>query len=138
MSNEPWYAPGLQFQCTQCGDCCTGSPGFVWVSDDELAAIAAHLGRPVGEVRLLDTRPAQGKTSLREYPNGDCLYFNPATRGCNIYPVRPKQCRTWPFWRQNISTPEGWARTCQSCPGAGKGTFVPWEDVARTADETGI
>ena len=24
---EPWYADGLAFTCTQCGNCCTGGPG---------------------------------------------------------------------------------------------------------------
>ena len=49
----PWYSEGLTFTCSQCGDCCTGAPGAVWVTDEELVAIAAELGKPVGEVRLL-------------------------------------------------------------------------------------
>ncbi|MFM7740581.1 MAG: YkgJ family cysteine cluster protein, partial [Planctomycetota bacterium] len=28
---EPWYKDGLRFQCSQCGDCCTGGAGYVWV-----------------------------------------------------------------------------------------------------------
>lgn len=36
--NLPWYAPGLSFTCTQCGNCCTGEPGVVWVSDEEIHA----------------------------------------------------------------------------------------------------
>ena len=40
----PWYKDGLQFTCTQCGDCCTGAPGVVWVTDDELREIADYLG----------------------------------------------------------------------------------------------
>ena len=32
--NTPWYADGLPFTCTQCGDCCTGDPGYVWVTDE--------------------------------------------------------------------------------------------------------
>ena len=44
----PWYADGLQFTCTQCGDCCTGDPGVVWVTDEELKAIADHLDKPIG------------------------------------------------------------------------------------------
>ena len=26
----PWYADGLSFECTMCGNCCTGPPGAVW------------------------------------------------------------------------------------------------------------
>ena len=44
MSETPWYADGLKFRCTQCGDCCTGAPGFVWVNQEEIEAIAATIG----------------------------------------------------------------------------------------------
>ena len=40
---EPWYADGLNFTCTQCGNCCTGGPGFVWISREEIVRLAAHL-----------------------------------------------------------------------------------------------
>ena len=38
MPKFPWYAAGLRFFCTQCGDCCSGAPGFVWVNEEEIAA----------------------------------------------------------------------------------------------------
>jgi Fe-S-cluster containining protein len=128
-NQQPWYRDGLRFRCTQCGDCCTGSPGFVWVDNDEIAAIATHLDKPVGEVRLLQTRPAGGRVSLREHPNGDCVFLDPHTRKCSVYQVRPKQCRTWPFWRSNIESPEAWERTKRTCPGAGCGDLVPLHQI---------
>lgn len=118
---HPWYSEGLKFTCSQCGDCCTGAPGAVWVTDDELAAIAAELGKPVGEVRLLHTKLLGGRWSLRDYPNGDCVFLDPQTRRCQVYHARPMQCRTWPFWPSNIATPEAWKRTCEICPGSGTG-----------------
>ena len=39
----PWYADGLRFECTGCGDCCTGSPGYVWVTQKEIDALAEEL-----------------------------------------------------------------------------------------------
>ncbi len=42
----PWYQDGLRFTCTMCGKCCTGDPGYVWVTDEELAALAKFLGEP--------------------------------------------------------------------------------------------
>ena len=50
---EPWYQDGLHFSCTRCGHCCTGEPGYVWVTDEELAAIAAHRGETLDAVRSL-------------------------------------------------------------------------------------
>lgn len=117
----PWFSEGLGFTCTQCGNCCTGSPGAVWFTEEELESIAAALGRPVDEVRQTDTHLVQGKPSLRELSNGDCVYLDPTTRGCTVYAARPAQCRTWPFWRQNLVTPERWEAVCQVCPGAGRG-----------------
>jgi Fe-S-cluster containining protein len=128
--DQPWYADGLQFTCTQCGDCCTGAPGFVWVSDDELAAIAAFLGQPVAAVRELYTRKARGKRTLREKANGDCVFFERG-KGCTVYKVRPPQCRTWPFWESNVETPEAWKKTCETCPGSGQGELIPVEEISR-------
>ena len=130
----PWYSDGLQFECSQCGDCCTGAPGAVWVNDDELAAIAAELGKPVGEVRLLHTKLMGGRWSLRDYPNGDCVFLDPQTRRCQVYAARPMQCRTWPFWPSNIETKDSWERTCDRCPGSGVGDLYTLEVIQTQAN----
>jgi len=127
--NSPWYRDGLRFECTQCGNCCTGAPGFVWVTDDEIQAIADYTGEAVGAVRLQRTRKARGQVTLIDYPNGDCTYFDPKTRGCTIYPVRPRQCRTWPFWNSNIESPAAWEQARQDCPGCGRGQLIPLEEI---------
>jgi Fe-S-cluster containining protein len=127
---DPWYRDGLAFECTQCGNCCTGAPGYVWVDEAEVAAIAAHRGEPVREALGLYTRPVGARRTLREKPNSDCVFLD-GQRRCMIYPVRPRQCRTWPFWDSNIKTPEDWKRTCQTCPGAGKGELIPVEEITR-------
>ena len=44
-----WYKKGLRFKCTGCGKCCTGSPGYVWVSDDEVSVMAEKLDTSVKE-----------------------------------------------------------------------------------------
>lgn len=131
MSREPWYQNGLAFSCTQCGNCCTGAPGAVWVTDEDVAQIAEFTGESIGEVRLFRTRLIAGRRSLTEYANGDCTYFDPQNRGCRIYPVRPIQCRTWPFWEGNVETPADWERTKKVCPGSGRGQIVPVEEITR-------
>ncbi|HEV3385605.1 MAG TPA: YkgJ family cysteine cluster protein [Gemmata sp.] len=127
---QPWYADGLAFECTRCGKCCTGDPGYVWVTDEELDRIARFLGQPLQEVRELHSRKARGKRSLREKSNGDCIFYD-TQKGCTIYSVRPPQCRTWPFWDSNVATPETWERTCQVCPGSGQGEVIPVEEISR-------
>lgn len=128
--SEPWYRDGLRFACTQCGKCCTGEPGYVWVTADEVAALAAFRGEPVGEFVALYTRRARGGRTLKEKGNGDCVFYD-REKGCTVYPVRPPQCRTWPFWESNVETPADWERTKAVCPGSGRGELIPAEEITR-------
>ena len=129
-SEEPWYRDGLRFTCTQCGKCCTGEPGTVWVDEVELKKLAAFRGEPLREFVPLHTRKSRGRVTLREKANGDCVFFE-AGRGCTVYAVRPKQCRTWPFWESNLESPEKWERTESICPGSGEGELIPVEEIVR-------
>jgi Fe-S-cluster containining protein len=129
--SEPWYADGLRFACTQCGHCCTGDPGFVWVNDDEVRALAAFRNEPIEEVLGLYTRSEGGtRRSLREKANGDCVFYDRQS-GCTVYPVRPRQCRTWPFWECNTQSPADWAKAARECPGMNKGELIPAEEITR-------
>jgi hypothetical protein len=127
---EPWYQAGLSFECTRCGRCCTGEPGFVWVNDEEIDAIAAFLGESVEVVLGAYSRSVRGDQTLREKANGDCIFYD-RKAGCTIYAVRPRQCRTWPFWQSNVQTPADWERTQRLCPGSGQGTLIPVEEITR-------
>jgi Fe-S-cluster containining protein len=129
-TDQPWYQSGLRFRCTMCGHCCTGAPGFVWVTDEEIRAIAEFLHEPVELVIAAQTRVAHPGRSLREKQNGDCVFYD-KTAGCTIYPVRPDQCRTWPFWNSNVQTRENWQHTCEICPGSGHGDLIPPEEITR-------
>jgi Fe-S-cluster containining protein len=126
----PWYQDGLRFECTRCGKCCSGFPGFVWVNETELQAIAEFRGQPLEEVIGLYARYVNGRRSLRDNLKDDCIFYDPAS-GCTIYPVRPRQCRTWPFWESNVQSPETWEKTQTACPGAGNGELIPAEEITR-------
>ena len=132
---EPWYKGGLRFQCSQCGDCCTGAPGFVWVNKAEIEALAAARGETdIEEFQRQYVRQVGIRRSLVERPNGDCIFFDGDSRRCTVYEARPRQCRTWPFWASNIRTPEDWERTCRDCPGSGKGKLHQIEDIEAQRD----
>ena len=129
MSDAPWYENGLRFQCSQCGDCCTGAPGFVWVVQEEIRALAALLQLEVEVFEEKYVRKVGIRKSLVEFPGGDCVFFNSQTRKCSVYDARPRQCRTWPFWDSNLSNPAAWASTCEVCPGSGKGKLYQLEEI---------
>jgi Fe-S-cluster containining protein len=130
---EPWYKDGLRFNCTACGDCCTGAPGYVWVNQEEIDALAKRLDMEVIDFQTMYVRRIGVRRSLIEFENGDCVFFDNETRKCKVYEQRPRQCRTWPFWNSNIRTPETWAETCEVCPGSGKGKLYQLEAIQEQA-----
>lgn len=129
MSDKPWYHDGLRFECTQCGDCCTGAPGFVWVNKAEIEALAEEVGLSVADFEAKYVRKVGIRKSLIEYDNGDCVFFDTAARKCSVYNGRPQQCRTWPFWQSNVASEKAWNETCEVCPGSGRGKLHPVEHI---------
>ncbi|PAY18618.1 hypothetical protein CKO51_15610 [Rhodopirellula sp. SM50] len=128
-TQRPWYHEGLRFECTQCGACCSGDPGYVWVEQNEIDAMADAMNLSVDEFESQFVRRVGAQKSLREYPDGDCILLDPQQRTCLVYQARPIQCRTWPFWDSTIETEKAWRETCQECPGAGKGKLYTFDEI---------
>jgi Fe-S-cluster containining protein len=114
-----WYADGLRFECTRCGRCCTGE-GWVWVGPERIREIAGFLGLPVEEFAVRYLRRVENRISLIDKANRDCVFWQPE-RGCTIYPVRPAQCRTFPFWPEHLESPDSWRDLASEVPGIGRG-----------------
>jgi len=123
-----WTRKGLRFECTECGKCCTGSPGYTWLSEGEIEAIAEHLGLEIQEFADRFLRKVGSRWSLKENPKSfDCVFLK--ENKCAIYPVRPTQCRTYPWWLQNLTSEEAWSRAAKTCEGIGRGGVVPCETI---------
>ncbi|NIA06192.1 MAG: YkgJ family cysteine cluster protein [Actinobacteria bacterium] len=133
MVSRKWYADGLHFSCQECGTCCSGEPGYVWVSKEELRGIAEFLKISEPELRAKHTRRVGWRISLTEMANGDCTFLVDKTsgRGCAIYQVRPAQCRNWPFWGLNLASQSAWNRAGQRCCGINKGEFHGFEEIEK-------
>lgn len=130
MSDKPWYHEGLRFKCSECGDCCTGAPGYVWVNKEEIEKLSEVLGYDDVEKFESDyVRKVGIRKTLKEYPNGDCFLFDNKTRKCTVYEARPRQCKTWPFWDSNLKSEAAWAETCRDCPGSGQGKLYSLEKI---------
>jgi uncharacterized protein len=123
-----WYRDGLRFECTQCGKCCTGAPGYVWVDDDEVEALSIRLGMSENVFRRTYTRREGDRRTLIEKPNNDCIFYD-ANMGCTVYDQRPKQCRTWPFWDSNLKSERHWQKTVDICPGSGEGRLYTIDEI---------
>ncbi len=131
MPDLSWYHDGLRFECTGCGGCCTGEPGYVWLNAAEIADLARAAGIETDEFEAKYVRQVGVRRSLIELTDGDCILFDPATKQCTLYDARPRQCRTWPFWESTVVTPEDWEETASICPGCGQGPLVAAEEILR-------
>jgi len=143
-----WYGEGLRFSCTQSGRCCTGPPGYVWFDDAEAAAIAKYLGMTEAHLRRHYARCVNGRWTLEERVAADggydCAFLGQDDGGkpaCQIYAVRPMQCRTWPFWAENLASERAWLRAAKRCAGmaaglAGAGRLYSVKEIDTERDTT--
>jgi Fe-S-cluster containining protein len=113
-----FFDEGIRFQCQGCGTCCTGAPGVVRVDEQEIVAIAVFIERSVAETIDTFLFPWANGHSVREDDDGRCLFYDD---GCRIYPVRPRQCRTFPFWFSIMRAESRWNAIRSQCPGIGTG-----------------
>jgi uncharacterized protein len=125
VADYTWYRNGLRFACAQCGNCCSGAPGYVWVTAEEQERIARTLGLKDGRLPTKYLRRVGFRHSLTERPDGDCVFLerDGASAVCQIHEVRPLKCRTWPFWKINLKSAEHWAAVAETCPGMNHGTL---------------
>lgn len=126
---KPWYKEGLRFECTQCGQCCTGAPGFVWVSAEEREKIAQYLNISQEEFSEKYLRHVDGRISLKEKSSSyDCVFLH--NNRCTVYPVRPVQCRTFPWWATTLKSERMWKEAAQYCEGINEqAPIVPLEVI---------
>jgi len=133
VPRDVWFAGGLRFECTQCGDCCSGAEGYVWVNQAEIDAMAARTGMTAAAFEAAFVKKVGVRRSLTERPGGDCILLDEGTRKCSVYEERPRQCRTWPFWDSNLASPAAWAEAAEACPGCNRGALVPLERIVEQA-----
>ncbi len=76
-------------------------------------------------------RRVEDHYSLIEREGGDCIFWD-AQAGCTVYPARPVQCRTWPFWSENVETPKDWEGITRVCPGSGKGRLYSVDEIVES------
>ena len=132
-----WYEDGLRFECIECGRCCRGEPGAVWIRLDEMVRIARYLGISTTQFADDYMRLCGMRLSLAEKPNYDCIFLK--DNQCIIYEVRPRQCRQFPFWGEFLRTEESYKKYTSHCPGIGRGrlfSFKEIEDIARGEADT--
>lgn len=135
--NLPWYKEGLRFECTGCGKCCTGTSGYVWVSEEEMAEMATTLNISLKMfkmkyIRQKDNRFAlvEKKTQSGDY---DCIFLK--DNKCQVYQARPRQCRTFPWWPENLTDEESWGLAALECEGINENApIVSFQEIEKSLE----
>ena len=100
-----------EFVCWGCGNCCRGE-GVVRLRPGESERIAEYLGYSLKEFTEKFTTLGDNRTSLILEEKGDdsaCVFLN-GDNSCAVYPVRPQQCKDFPYsWNY-----PGWWRHCEN------------------------
>lgn len=131
----PWYHEGLSFKCTECGKCCEGSPGYIWVSNKEIEEIANFLKISVQQLKEKYLVLVGDKYSIRDlkHANYRCIFLKDSK--CQIYPVRPTQCKTYPFWPNILENEGAWKREANACEGIRKHhDLISFEEIEKRRD----
>lgn len=112
---------GFNFQfnpqaCKHCqGRCCNGESGNVFVNKDEIKTMSRFLKIDPSEFIKEYLKKVSYKFSIKEIKttnNYACVFFDDQQNKCKIYPVRPEQCHTFPFWDYYKDKPEALSKEC--------------------------
>ncbi len=133
---KPWYHAGLRFSCTACGECCKahGAYSHVYADDDDTVAMAKKLSLTPAEFeRRYAFFDDLGNREIR-FENGACVFLKGGR--CSVYSARPVQCRTFPFWPENLVRKVWKEEIERDCPGAGTGQLHSAAEIDAIAAES--
>jgi uncharacterized protein len=126
--NKIVWSKGVRFECQGSGKCCVsrGEYGYVYLSLKDRKRLASFLKLPTREFTRKFCKSEDGSIFLKN-PEKPCRFL--VDKKCSVYEARPTQCRTWPFWPENMK-PRNWAREVESfCPGVGKGKMYSEKEI---------
>ena len=120
------YENGIKFQCQGSANCCIsrGSYGFVFLSKKDLLKLTNFFKVSLFNFKKKYCHTTDGFVHLKETrKNGECIFLKNNNK-CSVYKYRPIQCRTWPFWPENMNVKMWNNDVVNFCPGIGKGRLV--------------
>jgi uncharacterized protein len=121
---------GIRFECQGEGRCCVsrGKYGYVYLSFSDRKRLASHHKMTTAAFNAKFTEKKDGVVQLK-YKNKDCPFLK--NNRCAVYEARPWQCRTWPFWPENMNSVVWQREIATYCPGVGKGRFYSAEEIEK-------
>ena len=113
---------GLRFRCVQgCTNCCEVK-GWVYITERDLKRMARYLKMTAAAFERKYVYRTRRRLRLRKPPHSQCHFLT--TGGCSVHPVKPTQCRLFPFWPELVASRSAWRKAGVNCPGIGTGPLV--------------
>jgi len=128
-----WEKEPLRFECqADCFKCCT-KPGIVYF-DKASIENAAKILKVSSELFKKEFLLWDHGHWMHEVANGDpCAFLVP--EGCSIHNGKPIQCRSYPFWKENMTSKSMWSLVGAFCPGIGFGSHVAITTIRKFLDQ---
>ena len=127
---------GTNFECQGSGNCCVsrGLYGYVYLSLLDRKRLAKFFNLSLNKFTKKFCNKNNKYYHLKELKkNEDCIFL--VNKKCSVYKSRPIQCRTWPFWKENLNS-KGWRMDIYKfCPGIGKGKFFSKKNIQKIINE---
>ena len=123
-----FFKDGLRFECQGDGKCCLsrGKYGHVYLSFNDRRRLARHFSISLSEFTSKYAKKCDGLYELK-YADKDCPFLK--NNQCEVYASRPWQCRTWPFWPENMDSTVWEREVATHCPGIGRGRLYAAEEI---------
>ena len=125
----------MRFSCQPgCTKCCTRR-GWVYLTEDDLLRAAEYLQMTAADFEAAYVIRFRRVLRLRKPAGRQLACHFLKDGGCSIHPVKPTQCRTYPFWPSLVNSRAAWKIEGLFCPGIGKGELVRIQAAREVAAE---
>ena len=127
------FDKGIRFECQGSGNCCVsrGSYGYVYLSKKDIKNLS--IGLKITQKNFIRNycEKTDGYIHLKELKKnkGNCIFL--IDKMCSVYKSRPIQCRTWPFWPENMNSKDWNNDIAKNCPGIGKGKIISKKEILK-------
>lgn len=123
MAGEWWEKEPLRFACQSgCVKCCL-TPGVIFFDAEDIEKASAYLRMSPDQFKAECLVRENGEWMIDVSEVKRCPFL--AAYGCKIHDAKPKQCQTYPFWRENLESKRHWKAVGLFCPGVNVGPEVP-------------
>ena len=124
------YKKGIKFECQGSSNCCVsrGSYGYVYLRNKDIRRLSKFKNLTFNNFVELYCDKTDGFIHFKEERKDlKCQFLD--KKKCSVYEARPTQCRTWPFWSENMNSKTWNEEITKFCPGINKGKIFTEKEI---------